>query len=241
MDRAYSRTVAAGHSARVHDNCRMSDHRPWTDLAEPERLERAVRVILVGAESTGTTTLAEALIAHYRERFPAIATVPEYGRQFTYDLLDETATLAASNHQPEPGMDDLVWTPEHFATIAREQTALEDAAALAAPLVVADTDALATLLWERRYLGGTTGSERFAGELLPRRDLYLVTDHVGVPFEADEIRDGEHLRADMTRWFTEILDERGYDWRLVTGSREKRLTDAVALINPLLERQATDS
>ena len=214
----------------------MDDHRPWTELAAPDRLERAVRVILVGAESTGTTTLAEALIDHYRARYPAIVTVEEYGRQFTYDLLAETAELAAANDRPEPGMDDLVWTPGHFATIAREQTALENAAALAAPLVIADTDALATLLWERRYLNGTSGSEAYAGELLPRRDLYLVTDHVGVPFEADEIRDGEHLRADMTRWFTEILTERGYPYALVTGSREKRLADAVALIDPLLAR-----
>jgi len=210
---------------------------PWTGLAESDRLQRAVRVILVGAESTGTTTLAEALVAHYRKAYPEIVTVEEYGRQFTYDLLDETATLAAANGLPEPGMDDLVWTPAHFATIAREQTALENAAALAAPLVIADTDALATLLWERRYLGSTTGSESLAGELLPRRDLYLVTDHVGVPFEADEIRDGEHLRADMTRWFTDILTERGYPWTLVTGTREKRLADAVAMIDPLLLRQ----
>ena len=209
---------------------------PWSSLPAADRLQRAVRIILVGAESTGTTTLAEALVDHYRERMPGILTVEEYGRQFTYDLLAETAAVAARTGAPEPGMDDLVWTPSHFATIAREQTALEDAAALAAPLVIADTDALATLLWERRYLGGTTGSEPYAGDLLPRRDLYLVTDHTGVPFEADEIRDGEHLRADMTRWFTEILDERGYRWVLVTGSREKRLADAVALIDPVLDR-----
>ena len=58
-----------------------------------------------------------------------------------------------------------------------------------------------------------------------------------MPFEADEIRDGEHLRADMTRWFTDILTERGYPWTLVTGTREKRLADAVAMIDPLLLRQ----
>lgn len=214
----------------------MDDVRAWTGRTAADRLEDAVRVILVGAESTGTTTLAEALIDHYRPAFPGIVTVEEYGRQFTYDLLAETAGLAAASNLPEPGMDDLVWTPEHFATIAREQTALENSAALAAPLVVADTDALATLLWERRYLGDTSGSEVYADELLPRRDLYLITDHTGVPFEADEIRDGEHLRADMTRWFIEILTERGYTFSLVTGSREKRLADAVALIDPLLAR-----
>ena len=213
----------------------MSEQDSWTALDSDYRLNHAIRIILVGAESTGTTTLAEALVTHYRALFPGIRNVEEYGRQFTYDLLEQAATDAAAAGEPEPGMDDLVWTPEHFAIIAREQTALEDAAALAAPLVVADTDALATLLWERRYLDGTSGSELYAGALLPRRDLYLVTDHVGVPFEADEIRDGEHLRADMTRWFTEILGARGYSWVLVTGSREKRLADAIALIEPLLE------
>jgi nicotinamide riboside kinase len=210
----------------------------WRQLPEAVRLESAVRIILVGSESTGTTTLSVALIDHYRTRFPAIVTVEEYGRQFTYDLLDEVTADAIARGLPTPGMDDLVWTPGHFATIAREQTALEDSAALACPLVIADTDALATELWERRYLDATTGSAQFAGPLLPRRDLYLVTDHVGVPFEADEIRDGEHLRATMTGWFTQTLTDRGYSWLLVTGSREKRLGDAVAAIDPLLTRLA---
>ena len=210
----------------------------WRQLAESVRLERAVRIILVGSESTGTTTLSVALVEHYRPRFPDIVTVEEFGRQFTYDLLDEAEADAAARGLEKPGMDDLVWTPEHFATIAREQTALENAAALACPLVIADTDALATELWERRYLDDTAGSALYAGPLLPRRDLYLVTDHVGVPFEADEIRDGEHLRATMTDWFTETLTERGYSWLLVTGSREKRLADAVAAIDPLLTRLA---
>lgn len=208
----------------------------WSTLPEAERLTRAVRIILVGSESTGTTTLAVSLIEHYRNRFPTIVTVEEYGRQFTYDLLAQTVADAAAHSLPTPGMDDLVWLPEHFATIAREQSSLENAAALACPLVIADTDALATELWERRYLGDTTGSAEFAGALLPPRDLYLVTDHTGVPFEADEIRDGEHLRSTMTVWFTQTLSERAYSWILVTGSREKRLADAVAAIDPILAR-----
>jgi len=218
------------------DSARDSVH-DWLALPAEERLERATRVILVGAESTGTTTLSNDLIDHYRRRFPGIVVVEEFGRQFTYDLLAETQAAAVAAGLAEPGMDDLVWTPEHFTTIAREQTALENAAALAAPLVIADTDALATALWERRYLGSMEGSEGYLGPLLPRRDLYLVTDHVGVAFEADEIRDGEHLRADMTRWFTETLTAQGYPWVLVTGSPVERLNIAVELVDPLIQKR----
>ena len=132
--------------------------------------------------STGTTTLATALVDHYRRAagFESIVFVPEYGRQFTYELHTETE---AAIGRPVASAN-LVWLREHFARIARQRNALENAAALACPLVLADTDALATELWERRYLGGTSPETALFGTTeLPRRDVYLLTDHNGVAFE----------------------------------------------------------
>lgn len=210
----------------------------WALLPEPVRRGLAVRIIVVGAESTGTTTLATALQAHYRTHgYPVIADVPEYGREFTYVLHERTAAEAARTGAPPPTMHDLVWLPEHFAEIARRQTELENAASLAAPVVIADTDALATTIWERRYVGPDSRASAIALADLPRRDLYLVTDHVGVPFEQDGWRDGEHLREGMTAEFIATLQERGVSWILLRGDRDERLQYAISAIDPIIDRR----
>ncbi|GAA1938843.1 AAA family ATPase [Agromyces allii] len=206
----------------------------WGQVAASARLDLATRVIVVGAESTGSTTLSRALVGHYRAQgFERMPQVEEFGRQFTYDL--HACAVAAAGH--DVPMDDLVWLPEHFAEIAARQTALENEAALASPLVIADTDALATELWERRYLGSTSPETHRAGaDDLPSRDVYLVTDHVGVPFEQDGWRDGEHVRAAMTSWFVEELTRRGHSWVLLRGPHDERLRYATRLIDELWRR-----
>jgi HTH-type transcriptional repressor of NAD biosynthesis genes len=202
----------------------------WMMLPPATRLGLATRIIVVGAESTGTTTLADDLYAHFSERFAHLMRVEEYGREFTYQLAAESGG----------GMDELVWTTEQFGHIASVQTERENAAALASPLVVADTDAFATSIWERRYVSEHShGAADAAGPLLPRRDLYLVTDHVGVPFEQDGWRDGEHIRESMTYWFIDGLTARGLPWILIRGSREERLAYAIQAIEPLLSRRMT--
>jgi HTH-type transcriptional repressor of NAD biosynthesis genes len=214
----------------------------WTQVADSARLDLATRIIVVGAESTGTTTLAESLRAHYRAqpRFAAMAEVDEYGRRYTYELLDAAEKQALAAGSPAPAVDDIVWLPEHFRHIAETQTGMEDAAALACALVIADTDAFATSLWERRYLGDASReSAKVAGTDLPRRDLYLVTDHVDVPFEQDGWRDGEHLRAEMTRWFVDGLTARSLPWMLLRGDHESRLAYAIEVIDALYKKNST--
>ena len=209
----------------------------WPQTAASARLDLATRVIVVGAESTGTTTLAHDLTEHYRDHgFSAIRDVEEYGRELTYRLHAEASRRAGA----EVPVESIVWRPEHFAEVAREQRRREDLAALACPLVIADTDALATELWERRYVGADShGAADVNAGGIPRRDVYLVTDHVGVPFEQDGWRDGEHIREQMTDWFTTELTRRGASWVLLRGDRTERLRYACTLIDALWAQAST--
>lgn len=214
--------------------CREDLAGNWAQLIPATRRGLAVRVVVVGAESTGTTTLSEALTEHYRRQFPALADVPEHGRYYTYEKL-----AALQTEQPEATVEDLVWADTDFGMIASRQTALEQAAAEAAPLVIADTDALATSLWERYYLGDGSYGSYEAQTHLPRRDVYLLTDHNGVDFEDDGWREGEHRRPEMTEWFKETLTGEGHSWILVTGSHERRMATATAVIDAMLAQLAT--
>lgn len=197
----------------------------------------AARVILVGSESTGKTTLAGELVEHYRAKGGAFALtewVPEYGREYTEVLLARQGVVQAA---PEAEVHSARWSAADFAAIAIEQQRLEDAAAASgAPLVICDTDAFATQLWERRYLGPESTAAYDALPVLPPRALYLVADLHDVPFEQDGIRDGEKFREAMQQWFVQELTARGEHWALVTGDRAERLERSILLIDAVLVR-----
>lgn len=200
----------------------------WHHLAPATRAGLCARVVVLGAESTGTTTLSRALADHY-----GTAWVAEEGRRHTEDKL--TAATALAGGTP-PALDDLVWTVGDFADVARAQGATEDRAARAGgPLLVCDNDPWAATVWCERYLDASHPDvAAAAGDRRPH--LYLLTDHDGVPFEQDGWRDGEHRREWMTGRFRELLGERGVPWRLMTGSPEARLTEAVRICDDLLTR-----
>jgi nicotinamide riboside kinase len=192
-----------------------------------------VRVVIVGAESTGTTTLTTALCDHYRQRggkFANTQWVREFGRDMSFIKLDRLRTSGLDGT-----MEDLVWTDEDFVEIAREQNRLEDEAALVTgPLLLCDTDAWATVIWQQRYMGHRTPDVVALAQHAPRA-LYILTNDLGVDFEADEIRDGEHLRAEMTNQFREALGQQPTPWIELDGYNvDERLQRAVAAIDDVL-------
>ena len=62
------------------------------------------------------------------------------------------------------------------------------------------------------------------------------TDHVGVPFVQDGIRDGEHLRPWMTGRFVGALEATGRPWQVLKGSRAERTALALAAVDDLCGR-----
>ncbi|NEA29448.1 AAA family ATPase [Actinomadura bangladeshensis] len=208
----------------------------WEFLSPPVRAYLARRVVVVGAESTGTTTLARALAAHYAARggvWAATRWVPEYGRTFTEEKL-AAARRAAGD--PSLWLDDLVWESPEFLQIAEHHAAMEDAAARSgSPLVVCDTDAFATAVWHERYIGAPAPEVEAVHERVSH-DLWILTSPEGVPFEQDGWRDGESIRAWMSGRFEEELEKRGLPHITVTGSHEHRLATAVAATDALLAK-----
>jgi nicotinamide riboside kinase len=210
----------------------------WRELAPEVRAERAIRIVLVGSESSGKSTLAASLTAHYRARggvWEQTLWVPEYGREYTELLLAQQGVI---DKDPDAPVHSAEWTAEDFAMIAVEQQRLEDAAAAAgSPVLFCDTDAFATRLWERRYLGDGSTAAFDAVPELPPRGLYLISDIAGVPFEQDGIRDGEDYREAMQRWFEEELTVREQPWALVGGDAAHRLAESIRLVDEVLWTQ----
>jgi NadR type nicotinamide-nucleotide adenylyltransferase len=181
----------------------------WDFLGPPLRGYFARRVCVLGAESTGTTTLASALAAEL-----ATTWVPEYGREYSARKLERSEST---------------WHTDEFTHIAAEQTRREDQAARASNrVVIGDTNAFATRLWHRRYLGEESAAVRAIAEK-GTCDLYLLTGDE-VPFVQDGLRDGEHVRHEMHSWFVDALEAQAVRWELLRGSHEARLERALDAI-----------
>jgi HTH-type transcriptional repressor of NAD biosynthesis genes len=225
----------------------------WEDLLRPARAGLAARVVVLGAESTGTSTVAARLAAAYAGRggaFARTACVPEAGRDYTAGKWAQARAAAAAAGRAAPALDELTWAAADFDAIAAEQTRLEDAAAASgSPLLVCDTDAFATSVWERRYLGrAARGRPPWATAGLPRHDVYLLTSHEGVPWCDDGLREGDlAIRAAMTGWFAAALTAAGHSWVLLTGSLggrldlARRVTDAALADRACFGPSATDA
>jgi HTH-type transcriptional repressor of NAD biosynthesis genes len=172
------------------------------------------RVCIVGAESTGTTSLAQMLAEHYQTVW-----VPEYGREYTERRKDQG--------------EYIVWCSDEFVHIAEEQQRREDLHARRAKRVLfCDTDALATCVWHERYMGFWS---KEVEEVANRRryDLYFLT-LPDIPFVQDRIRDSELLRGWMTQRFRDELIKREYAWKPIYGAVEKRMQQATDAVDELL-------
>lgn len=186
----------------------------WHLLTPPAKAWLARRVCLVGVESSGKSTLAEALARHYRT-----AWVPEYGRWYW----EGRRHTSGSEH----------WDTDEFVRIARGQAAWEDDLAHQAHRVlICDTDPLMTQVWHRRYLGRASRAvERIAEER--RYDLHLLT-LPDFEYVQDGTRESKHVRMDMHGWLVEALEAQGRRYIEVGGPFQERLAAAVQEIDPLL-------
>ncbi|OBG79950.1 cytidyltransferase [Mycobacterium sp. E802] len=179
----------------------------WSALPPLVRTDLIRRVVVLGAESTGSTTLAADLAA-------ALGTdwVPEYGREYT-------ETRDGGPHSP--------WRTHEFDLITDRQIAMERAAAATAPrsVLVCDTDALATTLWHERYVGHRAQRLELRAAAHPPV-LYLLTGDE-IPFVQDGWRDGEHLRHAMQDRFRETLAAQPVPWIEVRGTPAQRTATAL--------------
>ncbi|MGN6553785.1 MAG: AAA family ATPase [Verrucomicrobiota bacterium] len=211
VDRSRSRVSISGTAVRGDPFAN------WDFIEPPVRGWFTKRICVLGAESTGTTTLAKALADKLQTNW-----VEEYGREYS--------ELKVARNDPN-------WRSDEFTLIAAEQSRRENAAARSANRVlICDTNAFATVLWHRRYMGTYSPDvERIAAA--GPCDLYLLTGDE-IPFVQDGLRDGEHIRHEMHTWFEQALARQPVPWKLLRGSHDERLREALGLIQELFKDSA---
>jgi NadR type nicotinamide-nucleotide adenylyltransferase len=175
----------------------------------------ARRVRLLGAESTGKTTLASALAEAYGTLWN-----PEYGRPYTEVGRERTAP----------------WTSDEFTHIARITCWYEDfLAGYAHRVLFCDTDAFTTAVFHEVYLGRPATA--FADLLERRYDLTIVCG-LDVPWAHDGVREFESQRRWMHQRYLAHAQASGQPWLLVEGPLARRLQDAHAAVEAILDQPA---
>lgn len=167
------------------------------------------RVAVLGAESSGKSTLCEALARHYGSVW-----VPEYLREF----VDTRGRVPFESDQ---------------YLIARTQRAREDeAAGRARRFLFCDTTPLMTALYSRQYwhrvdpqLARLDSSHDYAWTLVTAPDS---------PWEPDGLqRESEEVRQKVHRMLVETLDARAIPYVLLEGSLPHRIRQVEALLGPV--------
>jgi len=173
------------------------------------------KIVIVGPESTGKSTLCEGLAAHFGTDW-----VPEYAREF---LL---------RHGKQYQFPDLM-------TIARGQLELEEkyAAALDGQgdgVLFIDTDMYVMKIWGEFVFGRCETwildqivARKYDGYLLCRTDL---------PWTADELREypDEGPRETLFHMYRDCMVNQATPWAEIGGQAEERLRFAIAAVNEML-------
>lgn len=172
------------------------------------------KVVLFGPESTGKTTLAKKLAAHFNTKW-----VPEFARAYLQKKWDEKQEICTKDDLP---------------LIAAGQMKLEnEKAAQANAILFCDTDLLVTTTYSEVYFDGYCDPQLRAFALKNNYDLYLLTN-IDIPWVADDLRDKPNERVQMLNRFTSTLNKLQRPYAVVQGQGEERFRSALQAIEQYL-------
>ena len=176
-------------------------------------------IALIGAESTGKSTLAAALAARIAEQTGLRCTVVD---EFLREWCERKARTPRADEQ---------------RAIANEQQRRIVAAAAAYDVVVADTTPLMVAVYSQLLFADASlvpmaiaAQRSIALTLLTALDLPWVAD--------GHQRDGEEVREPVDRALRELLMAHGLAWSVIGGQGDARLEQAFDAATPLLKTLA---
>lgn len=170
-----------------------------------------LKICLVGAESTGKTTLAQQLAQHFKTNW-----APEYGRIYSEGKIN--LPTYADN-----------WTTEEFIHIATVQRDLIGQLLFTAEkYLFIDTDAFATGVWHQVFMGFASPEVDEIGKQ-SMADYYFVMKP-DVEFVRDGVRNAEDQRGWMHKEFIRQLEARGARYSVISGPFQTRFQQALEFI-----------
>lgn len=181
-------------------------------LAVSPEISDIIKIAIFGPESSGKTTLASQLAAHFNTVW-----TPEFARDYLQQKFDDAGVICQ---------------PEDILPIAYGQTASENEQLRKAnQYLFCDTCLLQTRVYSEIYYGSV---DPVLGKASRKHkyDLFFLTD-IDVPWEADDLRDRPDDREAMFDTFRKALEENQKPFVVISGTPEQRLERALKILNDL--------
>lgn len=180
--------------------------------------ESVITIAVLGAESTGKTTLCRDLAAHFDSLW-----VSEYMRTYLQAKWDD---------------EQLTCTWDDLLPIAQGQIALENKLAKQVTqmsdknrYLFCDTSLFELMVYSHWYYGDCPAALEQAA-LAHHYDLILLTE-VDIPWVADDLRDSPHQRDEISAYFASQLSKHQKPFQRISGDRKERVRQVVAQLTDI--------
>ncbi|MDR0794343.1 MAG: AAA family ATPase [Chitinophagaceae bacterium] len=186
------------------------------------------KIVVIGPESTGKTTLCQSLAQHYNTLW-----CPEYAREYLIKNGKE-------------------YTYDNLLTIAKGQLKLEDeyvekinksippnTHSSASPLLFIDTDMYVMKVWCEYVF---QKCHQFILEQITERkyDLYLLCN-TDLAWTQDELREypDENIRKKLYEIYKDILQNQSTAWVEISGQNDERVQRAIDAVEKIVTPRCT--
>jgi NadR type nicotinamide-nucleotide adenylyltransferase len=172
-------------------------------------MKNILKIVITGPESTGKSQLSEELATYYKTVF-----VPEYARGYI-DALDRP------------------YNREDILIIAKGQ--IRDEARMkqqAYRMLFCDTELIVTKIWSEVKYGIC---DPWILKMIEENnyDLFLLCN-IDLPWEEDPQREHPHMREKLFSLYLDELTNRGFPFKVVSGTGKERLMNAIGFVESIL-------
>lgn len=166
-----------------------------------------LKVIVTGAESSGKTTLCNALTEHFNIPF-----IAEFAREFLNKL-------------------DGNYTQDDLLAIAKGQLQSEQLTTNTNQLSLHDTDLITIKIWSEYKYGNCDNWILEQIEKQKKEIRFYLLCKPDIPWEADPLRENPNNRDELFQIYKKDLENLGHDYYVVEG--KKRLEKVIEKIYQL--------
>jgi len=193
------------------------------------------KIVIIGAESTGKSTLCELLAQHYKTEW-----CPEFAREYlltngTNYTFDDLAIIAKGQLALEAEYErkvNALWQPSADGTYINSQslTVIHHT-----PLLFIDTNMYVMKVWCEYVFGKC--HQFILDEIVNKPYNFYLLCNIDLPWVQDELREypDEKPRKELHHIYKDIMINQTTPWVEIKGNNyEARLTQAIHAVNKII-------